>query len=106
MARLSRTARAHLRVSPFQRIYLGLHGTLHGGTRQQAEAAWWAVRDDMLAAAVARPALRLPEAWYRFEGPAELRPYESSDGMRTATSLDLEQRRAAWLAAHAEELGI
>jgi hypothetical protein len=107
--RLSRRARALAQVGPMDRLLLWLHGTVRGGGRAEAAAAWALVADDLIDAALIRAGSELPvlpEGYWRHEPgvPAELRPLELPNG-RTAWKPGNEGRRA-WLDAHRAELGL
>lgn len=102
---MSRLERARAGVGRVDRLLLELHGTRAGGGREEAAAAWELVGDELIDAALGRSPVHLPEAYWRFEGPEELRPIELPTG-RTAIAGDVLRRRAAWLKAHAAELGL
>lgn len=112
MPRISRSQRARRRVSPLDRLLLALHGSVQGGSRDDAAAAWDLIGGELIEEALARAAEtgglpRLPEAWWRWEPgvPKDLRPYELPNG-RCCWVGDVINRRAAWLREHAQELGL
>lgn len=103
MPRTNRLRRARRSIGNVDRLLLDLHGTVSGGDVASGREAWELIRDELME--VARSRGRLPEAWWRFEGPEDLRPFELPNG-RTASIGDLPARRAAWLREHHAEVGL